>query len=418
MAPPIGTPTSRRLEPIYTPSSARRYPDLNTRKTPVRLAPTPVSLHSSLFSTPEPPMEQFHGRVNPKFRAWRTGRGRTCTEGLRSRRRKGKTVKMLSQSAMTGLNELHRIAEQQQAPCYKTALIRHADEATATLGPNQLRRALTDLNVVPTADLIQALLEPDGKPTHHSQIGNAIDSYLMTIDQQVQLGKSNMPRVPFAVPADANQSIAEMVAGMKKKWGFVRSEFDRMDVHGTGLMNLKQFSEAIKTACPRACLSVKEAEAIFADADISNRGQLSFEDFKKAFAKGSLLVPEFAKPVSIRQSRGGPIFAVNPLPAGSNASREFEFKDSMGVTRFHCKHCHLYLLPKEFSTKCIKLRMHICDKCMAAMEDGFLPGRHCRTQQKKEWPAQPGQFRHKLSSRGHPATKGCLLYTSPSPRDS
>eukprot|EP00656_Telonema_subtile_P020162 TRINITY_DN21321_c0_g1_i1.p1 TRINITY_DN21321_c0_g1~~TRINITY_DN21321_c0_g1_i1.p1 ORF type:complete len:343 (+),score=67.33 TRINITY_DN21321_c0_g1_i1:512-1540(+) len=272
------------------------------------------------------------------------------------------------------------------------------------LDAKDVRHALKSLNVKASKELLATLMAGH-TCRHHQDISRAIHAELVRVASVPALGQSRLPRVPFAVPVDGEAEVKQMVARMRHRWGFIERAFRSFDVDGAGTIDQKQFEQALKTACPDVCLRSKEIRSIFADADVSMSGRLSFNDFKVAFGKGSLLAPEFLKPVGIRQSRGGPIWACNPLPAASNASRKFRIEDK-GVTRYHCKQCHLYLLPKEFSRKCIDQRIHTCLQCSDAAQDGFTPGRHCRTTPRSQWPTAPKDEPCGPNKRGHPCTEG------------
>ena len=95
--------------------------------------------------------------------------------------------------------------------------------------------------------------------------------------------------------------------------------------------------------------------------------------------QGTFLMPEFAKKRSQRQAGGPSMLQWEQQPQGSNASRRFEITDAHGHTRYHCKPCHMYYLPKCFNEATIQSRTHMCSACTSAVEHGRAPGRHCRS---------------------------------------
>ena len=95
---------------------------------------------------------------------------------------------------------------------------------------------------------------------------------------------------------------------------------------------------------------------------------MNFDEFQNEFGQGSVFVPEFLKPRSLRQSRGGPIWRWDIQCQGSNAKRPFEIIDRHGHKRYHCKASHSYKLPKAFTEDAIAKRIHLCKDEMEKLE--------------------------------------------------
>ena len=107
---------------------------------------------------------------------------------------------------------------------------------------------------------------------------------------------------------------------------------------------------------------------MFTEVDKDHSGEVNFDEFQSEFGQGSVFVPEFLKPRSLRQSRGGPIWRWDIQCQGSNAKRPFEIIDKNGHKRYHCKASHSYKLPKAFTEDAIAKRIHLCREEMEKLE--------------------------------------------------
>jgi len=266
--------------------------------------------------------------------------------------------------------------------------------------------------------LVDALMQRKSK-VHFSQLADKITAELRLFANMPPLGESVLEQetgepIPFAVPADADRAIAAVHHNRMSKWGSVETAFRSMDKNGDGTLDQPEFATALRRGLQGHYLSNKELKELFADADADASGKISYSEFASAFGKGTLHVPEFLKPRSIRQSRGGPIWQWHQVPQASSASRKFEILDPKGHKRFHCKPCHMYLLASAFSANNIAQKLHLCKTCADAVAEGCEPGRHTRSDPRTTWPRGPPKMQEldNAAIKSHKGL-GCVMSDTP-----
>lgn len=248
---------------------------------------------------------------------------------------------------------------------YTRALLQQCSDSKCRLTRTQLRRAIKMLNVEPHDEILDALMG-GGRYASDKDVASLIEGDMCSKDYEAPLGDPYL-NTPFGVAQDAVKGIEETHDKLAHKWGSLESAFGVMDMDGSGQLSFEEFKVAVQKACP-VNLSDKEVQTLFAEVDKDNSGQVNYSEFQSEFGKGSIFVPEFLKPRSLRQSRGGPIWQWDELVCGSNARRPFEIVDKHGNKRYHCKASHSYKLAKAFTEDAIAKRIHLCRDEMEKLE--------------------------------------------------
>lgn len=244
-------------------------------------------------------------------------------------------------------------------------LLQQCSDSKCKLTREQLRRAIKMLNVEPHDEILDALMG-GCRYANDKDVASMIEGDMSSKDYEAPLGDPYL-NTPFGVAQDAVKGIEETHDKLATKWGSLEQAFDVMDIDGSGALSYDEFKVAVQKACP-VNLSDKELQQLFAEVDKDNSGLVNYSEFQNEFGKGSIFVPEFLKPRSLRQSRGGPIWQWEILSQGSNAKRPFEIIDKHGHKRYHCKASHSYKLAKAFTEDAIAKKIHLCRDEMEKIE--------------------------------------------------
>jgi len=248
---------------------------------------------------------------------------------------------------------------------YVRALLGQCSNGKNKLTREQLRRAFRMLNVDPHEELLDHLM--GGKKwIHDMDVARSIEGDIASKDYEAPLGDPQLA-TPFGVAQDAVKGVEENHDRLNTKWGSLEQAFGNMDVDGSGNLSFEEFKVALQNACP-VNLSEKELQGLFVEVDKDHSGEVNYEEFQQEFGQGSIFVPEFLKPRSLRQSRGGPIWRWNIQCQGSNSKRPFEITDKYGHKRYHCKASHSYKLAKAFTEDAIARKIHLCREEMEKIE--------------------------------------------------
>lgn len=248
---------------------------------------------------------------------------------------------------------------------YTRALLAQCSDAKSKLTREQLRRAIKMLNVEPQEEILDALMRGQ-RYANDKDVAAAIEGDMSSKDYEAPLGDPYL-NTPFGVAQDAVKGIEETHDKLAIKWGSLELAFAAMDVDGSGALCFEEFKTAVQKACP-VNLSEKELKTLFVEVDKDSSGNINYPEFQNEFGKGSIFVPEFLKPRSLRQSRGGPIWQWDIMSQGSNARRPFEIIDKHGHKRYHCKASHSYKLAKAFTEDAIAKKIHLCRDEMEKIE--------------------------------------------------
>jgi len=310
------------------------------------------------------------GRTN----AWRLDNGQTGEEELGEldvNSAKSKPLRLmpgsmpLTRPARLQMELLASILAGKQKGFIRSLLQQCSDER-CRLSRDNLRQAIKMLNIDPQDELITILMRGQ-KYASDKDVASTIEQDICSKDYEAPLGDPYL-NTPFGVAQDAVRGVEETHERLSGKWGSLDRAFEAMDQDHSGSLSYDEFAEAVRKACP-VNLSDLEMQKLFMEVDKDNSGQVNYHEFTTEFGKGSIFVPEFLKPRSLRQSRGGPIWQWDIATQASNAKRPFEIIDKQGHKRYHCKASHSYKLPHAFTEDAIARKIHLCREEMEKLED-------------------------------------------------
>ena len=115
-------------------------------------------------------------------------------------------------------------------------------------------------------------------------------------------------KLPFGIMSDAVRNLETFDSRMNGKWSMLEKSFQKFDVNGNGEVDIHEFKKALKDL-KALNLSEYEIQDLFRDADKDGSGQISYDEFAKAFGGGGAnkkrFIPEFLKPKGNRRSQNG-----------------------------------------------------------------------------------------------------------------